>query len=188
MMRALRVAVAAAGISTIASAILIFSALNSVPSPFRSFAPRLAAGEDRRADALLRQGEPDALQQAAEASRSALAHAPYDTTALLRIAMIDLREHDGLTAVGVAALGESYRRVPLDRSVALWRISFGLENWDRLPVEIRTAVQNEVRGIASEPGHRWPLRARLARVTNRQGRVVAALWQSSIARNMDRDR
>ena len=188
MMRVLRITVAAAGVSTIASAALIFSALSSAPSPLRSFAPRLAAGEDRRAEAILRKGDQDAFDQATEASRSALTSAPYDTTALLRIALIDLREHGGLTPAGVAALGESYRRVPVDRSVALWRISFALENWDRLPVEIRTSVQNEVLGVASEPGHRWPVRARLARVANRQGRVVAALWQSRIARTMDQDR
>jgi len=188
MMGALRIAVAAAALATMASAALTISGLSPAPSPLRAFGPQMAAGEDRRAELALKQGGEDAFAQAVAASRSALRVTPYDTAALLRIAYIDQQEDGRLDAEGLAALAESYRRVPIDRSVALWRIRFCLENWDRLPAEIRLAVQNEVFGAASEPGHLWPLRIRLTHVANDQGRVVAILWHLRIARSMEREK
>ena len=188
MMRALRIVVAAVAVSTMSSAALTIAGLSPASSPLRVVGPRLAAGEDRRAELALRQGGADASARAIAASRSALRVTPYDTAALLRISFIDQQKDGRLDDEGMAALAESYRRVPIDRSVALWRIRFSLEHWDNLPVATRLAVQNEAIGAASEPGHRWPLRVRLKRIHNSQGRLIAALWELQIARRMEREK
>jgi len=185
VMKAFRVLAALIATATIASALLVVIGL-SAPSSTAVSGPRLAAGEDRRAEALIVRGLRGDLEAASAASRSALRTAPYDTAALLRIALIDQRIDGHLDDDGLAALAESYRRAPMDRAIALWRIRFCLENWDRLPEGVRRSVQTEVFGVATEPGHLWPLRARLSHVSNAQGRVVAALWHLRVARMMDR--
>lgn len=177
----LRLLVAAGAVATMISAALVLSALNPAPSPLDRFAPPLAAAQDRKAELLLHR-DPGAFDAATAASEAALTQSPYDTTALLRIALID-KERDGrLDAPGLAALTESYRRVPFDRTVSLWRIRFALECWNDLPATLRQSVQNEVFGVASEPGHVWPLRARLSRIGNPQGRVVASFWLARVSR------
>lgn len=178
----MRLFVACLALATIVSSGLVLLALNASPSPPIGWVPTLAAGQDRRAEALLRS---DAFDEARSASEAALREAPYDTSALLRIAYIDVKEDGALDAQGIEALSESYRRAPLDRSVSLWRIRFSLEAWDRLPPGLRHSVQTEVFGVATEAGHVWPLRTRLSRVQNPRGRVVASLWRDRLERRID---
>lgn len=147
--------------------------------------PELATGLNRRAqDALERR--PADLASAAADSRAALAQSPYDTGAELRLAYLDWLEDGVLNSQGVQSLATSYERVAYDRTVAFWRIQFALENWDVLPASVRRRAQAEVFVLASEPGHRWPLRTRFRQVRNPQGRVVSSLWSIRIARTMAR--
>ena len=184
-MIAIRILVAGVAVATISSAILFLAALNPEPSALDRFAPPVAAGYDRQAEAALRSKRPERNRTAIAASEAALRSAPYDTTALLRIAQIDRQSDGRLDATGLSAVAESYRRSPFDRSVALWRIRFCLESWDRLSPDVKRSVHDEVFAVATEPGHMWSLRTRLTGVRNRQGRMIATLWHLRIARMME---
>ena len=119
---------------------------------------------------------------ASQASAAAAVEAPFDTSALLRMAYLDRRMHGGLQDQGLTALRTSYARTPFDAEVGFWRIRFALENWDALPADLRLRVQDEVYGFAAEPGHRWPLRHLLRSVKTGYGAAVASFWEQRIAR------
>ncbi len=140
---------------------------------------RLAVGEDRCAISALAAKDYVAAERA---SRAALRLAPYDNGALVRLVYIDQTRTGTFGPSGLQALDLSYRRVPLDRVLGFWRIRFGLEHWDQLTPDLRRAVRNEMMAFASEPGHRWPLRAVLEDIRNPTGRLVAALWDLQISR------
>lgn len=170
---------------TLCLALVMLAALDpgsDIPGLWR---PALAAGFNRRAEQALNR-KPADLVQAAAFSQAALRQSPYDTGAELRLAYLDWIEDGVLDAPGVDHLATSYERVPFDRTVAFWRIGFALENWDALPPAVRRLIQAEVFVLASEPGHRWPLRALLEKVRNRQGRVVASLWAIRVSQTMGR--
>jgi len=179
-----RIVSAGLGAVSIAAAVLMLFALNPATPKLFSVSPVLAAGLDRRAEALAKRGGSENLDAAVAASQEALKHSPYDTTALLRLAFIDVQRDEELGPEGVDALRESYRRVPFDRTVSLWRIQFALEVWDRLPIDLRRSVQAEVFTTASEAGHRWPLMTRFENVRNPAGRVVANLWGARVLRQI----
>lgn len=143
----------------------------------------IAAGHDRVAERRLEdRADPERFRDAKAESRAALRQSPYNTGALLRLAYIDRIEDDRLDREGVEALATSYDRVAFDPAVARWRIQFALENWQYLPTGLRKRVQDEVFVVASEPGHRWPLRQQLESVQNPYGIMVAAFWQSRVQR------
>jgi len=171
------------GLTVILMAVVMIRALAPTAAP-QAGQFILAAGQDRLAERLMRRAGSEAgrrdIAEAVVASRAALSQAPYDTGALLRLAWLGWRRDGRLDSDSIQALSTSYARVPFDRSAGLWRINFALENWDVLPLSVRRAVQAEVFTLASEPGHRWPLRSRLSRIHNERGRVVAALWNSRV--------
>ncbi len=143
----------------------------------------IAAGHDRVAERWLDdRKDPARFEKAKAESEAALRQSPYDTGALLRLAYIDRIEDGRLDRAGVEALVTSYDRVAFDPAVARWRIQFALENWEYLPVKLRQRVQEEVFAVASEPGHRWPLRIQLKNVQNPYGVMVAAFWQLRVQR------
>lgn len=183
-MRGLRMICLALPVVVIGASALMLAALGAEPSFLSHYAPDLAAGDDRRAEQAMTLQRPGFANAVRSYSEAALRQAPYDNGALLRIAYLDWKTNGRLSVAGLDAFARSYRRVPFDRSVSLWRIRFALENWDVLPLELREQVRREVFVVATEPGHMWPLRIRLTGVTNAQGRIVASIWDARIAQMM----
>ena len=146
----------------------------------------VAAGQDRAAEAWLRKPQTAfVFQNARTTTLKALERAPYDNSALLRLAYLDKLENAGVLGQGgLQALETSYDRVPLDPYVAFWRIRFVLESWEQVPVELRLKVQQEVFALASEPGHRWPLRKLMRHIGNPYGAMAAAFWRVQLAKRI----
>lgn len=141
----------------------------------------LAAGFDRAAIRLLNPSDrrPD-LAAARAATQRAIALAPYDTSAVLRLAYIDYLAHAQLTPPGLAQLKRSYRIVPLDQSIALWRIRFSLENWASLDAETRTKVRREFEALLSTGRYSTALLNMLSSVRGPQGAFVATFWAEQV--------
>jgi hypothetical protein len=178
MTRIVRLAVVTVALAIIVAAGAMVVALNPSRLGGGALGWRLAAGEDRLALAALEKKD---FTTAERASRSALDLAPYDTGALTRLVYIDRVRAGVLGQPGLEALALSYKRVPYDRAVGLWRINLGLENWERLTPPLRQSVRAEVIALAAEPGHRWPLRILMERIANPRGRMVGAIWAAQIA-------
>jgi O-antigen ligase len=142
----------------------------------------LAAGFDRRASHLVEtSSSPAALDAAEIASARALSLAPYDTSAALRLAYIDLRRNGRLTAAGEDRLRKSYDRVPLDQGVALWRIRFALESWSEVKPATRALVRREFEALLSTGRHRRALLNMLAEVRSPAGKMIARFWVSRVS-------
>jgi hypothetical protein len=140
----------------------------------------LAAGFDHQASRLM-SSSPAALDAARTASLRAFTLSPYDTSAALRLAYIDVLQNGRLTAAGAAHLTKSYQRVPLDQAVALWRIRFALENWSSIDPATRVLVRGEFDALLSTGLHRRALLNMLAQVGSSSGRWVASFWASRIS-------
>lgn len=132
----------------------------------------LAAGLDRRANMALAEGD---LAQARALSTAALGQSPYDTSAWLRLALLDAQSDGKLDAAGVKALATSYQLLPYDQYVVVWRSAFCLEHWSDLPPEVRAAAKAEALAFAKTSKY-GALQETLARTEHPSGRVVAALW------------
>jgi hypothetical protein len=140
----------------------------------------MAAGYDRAADAALATGKPQALVEARNLSRRALAQNPYDTSAWLRIASADALSHGRLTPAGVAALGRSYDLAGIDPYVATWRTGFSLEHWDQLPAEVKADVRSEALAVGRRWSHQEKMLKMLDGVRNPRARMTAALWAARL--------
>ena len=143
---------------------------------------RLAVGEAARAARYLA-SEPPRFEDARSATRSALAQSPYDPSAWLRLAYIDAAEDGALDEAGVEALRRSYELLPFDQYVAIWRVRFALEHWDRLPADLRPRVKAEALAFTRTSRYR-EMQTTLREVSNPVGRLPAALW----SRRMREDR
>jgi hypothetical protein len=140
---------------------------------------RLAAGYDRRAEALLAGPallRPKSRQQAATLSQAAIEQYPYDTSAWLRLAYVDALAHGGLTAAGLANIKQSYDLVAVDSYVGLWRVRFALENSQTLTPDVRQSVRNEVSALWRNGENRGPLHEMAGAIGNPAGRLSLALW------------
>lgn len=179
--RSARLIVGLLGVSalaTIASAVLAIQALN--PSQNQVAGPLvLAIGEGRRADQALAATPPD-LRLAESSARRAIALAPYDSTARLKLAYLDVLDGE-LGRDGLEALETTYKLLPLDQYVATWRVKFALEHWEQLSPELRAAVEAEVFAFA-QTARRGQMFAALSEVRSPVGVVPATFWQVRIRR------
>lgn len=140
---------------------------------------RLAAGADRRADALLSGPKPPSVAdraRAADLSREAISQYPYDLAALLRLAYLDAEDHGGPTPLGLGFLRRSYDLAPADPALGLWRIQFALQNYGRLPPDLRQAVKHEVEIQWRSEYRREPLSKMVGGIRDPAGRIMLALW------------
>jgi hypothetical protein len=171
-------ALAGFAILTLGMALAALLALNPIQAPVQSPLV-LALGQSRATEAALAESPPD-LKVAAETNSRAVALAPYDSSARLRVAYID--SLDGkLDDEGVAALALSYQLLPFDQYVSTWRIGFALNHWGDLTPDIRRAVEAETFAFA-QTGRRRELLAVLAAVNSPIGVVPAAFWTKRIRR------
>jgi hypothetical protein len=183
-MNARRLAIQAAGLAvfailTLGLALAALLALDPTGAPLKSPLV-LALGQSRATEAALAESPPD-LKLAAETNSRAVALAPYDSSARLRVAYID--SLDGtLDDEGVSALALSYQLLPFDQYVATWRIGFALNHWGDLSPDIRRAVEAETFAFA-QTGRRRELLTVLATVNSPIGVVPAAFWAKRIQRD-----
>ena len=178
-----RTQLACAALLALATAPLAGAMLASL-APGQDRAPpiRLAVGENAAASRA-RAAAPADFAAARAATQRALAEAPYDPSAWLRLAYIDVTEDGRLDEAGLAALRRSYELLPFDQYVAIWRVRFALENWQSLTPDLRARAKAEA--LAFAPTSRYgEMRTTLQQVANPVGRLPATLW----ARRMREDR
>ena len=85
-------------------------------------------------------------------------------------------------AVGVKALDESYALMPMDYSVANWRIRFALENWSRITPATREGVRYEVLAFAKLPIQSVNVRAAIEGIQDPSGALAASFLKREIDR------
>lgn len=171
---------AAAGLAalTLTGAGAALASLAGSPSPL-DFAER----HDRQAYAILTSAADAASLDAAEREvRRALALSPYSNSARLRLTYIDTVRRGSLGPAGMAQLSRSYDLVPLDHTVAAWRVRFALEHWDELSPALRKSVEAEAMAFGRTGSRDADVKASLAAVQNPEGRLAAALWLRGVDR------
>ena len=113
---------------------------------------------------------------AREAIGAQLSQAPFDTGAWLRLAMLELRAHDGrLSPEATEALRLSYERAPVDATMAQWRIPLMFNVWPQISFELRQAASREVTALYGAPETQNQLRRLLNRIVTPEGRFVYQL-------------
>lgn len=141
----------------------------------------LAAGYDAAAYRLISRPAPTAAQldRAEQLTRQALALSPYESTGWLRLASIDAARHGALTDVGARDFEKSYALMPIDPSVAAWRIKFGLEHWSELTPDTRLAVEAESETFLRLGAREVNVQEIYATIEDPSGRLAIALWQGA---------
>jgi hypothetical protein len=134
-----------------------------------------ADSHDKKAFALLASG-PSARDEAAAEARRALALAPYDNTARLRLAYAEALGPAPANRHAIDDLAMSYDLVQYDYTVAAWRIQFALNNWESLTPDLRRAVYAEAMAFGRSQSREVDVRRILQTIKDPQGRLAAALW------------
>jgi hypothetical protein len=173
-------AAALVGGTLIATVLALLTLAGTPLPPFNGKSLGFSEPHERRAFELLTTDRSSAAAEA-EANR-ALALSPYNNAARLRLMYIDTQRRGSIGPVGLQHLTRSYDLVPLDYTVAAWRVGFALEHWGQLSPEVRTAVQSEVMAFGRTRSRDANVRAVLRTIRNPDGRVAAALWLRSLAR------
>jgi len=113
---------------------------------------------------------------AKQLANSALSIAAYNTTARLRLAYIDFREHGRLTATGEHELARSYDLAPYDAFAASWRVKFALDHWSDLTPATRAAVHSEAVAFLKSGSQVANMRNTLNSIRSDDGQLTAAIW------------
>ena len=101
-----------------------------------------------------------------------LRQSPVNHYAWLRLAFIDIVEHDHLTADGLMALQHSYEVAPYD--ALTWRIKMGFETWPSLSPDLRAAVIDDLKVNWKTGRRRRAYMALPSQVVNPVGQAVLA--------------
>jgi hypothetical protein len=91
------------------------------------------------------------------------------------VAYADWLNHHGLTAAGVTALEHSYTISAFDRTNAVWRVGFALENWAALTPGLRRQVMTEAQLVLHDVDLEPDLLDRLRAVRSAEGQMAATL-------------
>ena len=141
-------------------------------------------------DALVAEGQ-DVFTQyraARQAARRQIEVSPFDTSAWLRVALLEIKIGGGLTPSAQSAIQMSYERAPVDASVAEWRIPLVFGYWSEVGPEVRKAAVDEVIVLFAPPQNR-PTMHRLARkIPSQNGGFAYWLLLESLADAADRPR
>lgn len=160
-----------AGVTLSASAAAVVS-LRGGPAAI-DFAER----HDRKAYQLLTAAsDRRTLEEASDEAELALALSPYSNSARLRLIYIDTVQRGSLGPDGLAHLERSYDLVPLDYTVAAWRVRFALEHWREIPPDLRRAAESEAMAFGRVGSKDADVRSSLASIHSPEGRLTAALW------------
>jgi hypothetical protein len=118
-------------------------------------------------------GEGDAAFKRYRAARQAamkqLEISPFDTSAWLRITLLEAKLGGGMTPSAKDALLTSYKRAPVDAAVAGWRIPLTFGYWSDVGPEIRKAAIVEVRALYWPPQNRPRLRRMIREISSDNG-------------------
>jgi hypothetical protein len=166
------IAVLAAAASLYAAGLLYEGYASKTYSSLMTF-PFVDAPAAERAYAALPASASGAARVAASA-RLALGD-PANPQRWAAVAYADWRARGEMTPAAVAALDHSYALGFFDRSIAVWRVSFALQHWDRLTPEIRQDALAEARTALQDRTLAPLLRKALTSISNPSGRVAAAL-------------
>lgn len=181
MKRSGRWKVAAVATLAVGTVFLSSAALFALLSPSAPIA--FAENYDRRAYRMLTAPPtPGRLDGAEAAARKALALSPYSNSARLRLTYIDTVRRGSLGPVGHEHLAKSYDLVPIDHTVAAWRVGFALEHWTEVSPEVRRAVELEARLFARAGSRDADVVSRMRSIQSPEGRLAAALWLRTLAR------
>jgi hypothetical protein len=141
----------------------------------------VAGAHDQRAYQILRgPSTPQSTARAATEIQRALALAPYDNAARLRLVYLDSRRPGGIGPQGLDAFARSYELMPYDYSVAAWRIRFGLEHWSSLTPDLRSAIFAEAMAFARVGSVDVDVPEVLQSIHDPEGRLAAALWLQAL--------
>lgn len=122
-------------------------------------------------EALLGEGD-EAFRRyrvARQAAMKQLEVSPFDTSAWLRITLLEARLGGGMTPSAQDALLMSYRRAPVDAAVAEWRIPLAFSYWAEVGPQVREAAVAEVRVLFGPPQNRPKLRAMVRQIPSANG-------------------
>ena len=168
------------------SAALCVALLISLEAPSSGSAHVLAAvlpvpdvaASDYGRDLNLAAGAKPALRSPlyAAAEKDAVAElktAPMKPDAWLRLAYVRTLISGGFSTDAAAAFARSYAVSPIDPSVAVFRIHFGLQSWRRLTPPLQTAVVSELEALwTASPDGRDKLTASVTSVGDPDGRAA----------------
>jgi hypothetical protein len=120
--------------------------------------------------------DPSAVNPAIQrgAALTLLAAEPANANAWMRLAWADRLAHGRLTRAGAGALEMSYLVQLYSAKDVGWRVAFVLDNWSRIPVEIREDAVREA-GFAQNRATWGQIVVAVRRgITDPEGRKVAA--------------
>jgi len=100
---------------------------------------------------------------------------PTNPEAWNAIAYVDREAHGRLSPEGVSALDHSYAVSFFARRVAVWRVTFALQNWDALTTQTRSDAIREATLSLHDPYLAPQMRQSLHSITNPAGRLAALL-------------
>lgn len=136
---------------------------------------------DSRSFRILNEGAtPAKIAEAKSLLSTAAGLSPYNNAARLRRVVIDTAVSGRLSPENAKAIEQSYDLLPVDHTVAEWRIAFCLEHWGELTPETRLAVRYEVLALASLREARWDMGKILQSVQDSRGRLAAMLLLQEI--------
>lgn len=122
--------------------------------------------------------EPDEIGVTYIAARRAamkqLEISPFDTSAWLRMTLLEIKVGGGMTPSAQSALMSSYERAPVDASVAEWRIPLVFGYWREVGPELREAAIKEVKVLYASPQNRRRLHALTREIKDTNG--AFAYW------------
>ena len=102
-----------------------------------------------------------------------LRSAPMKPDAWLRLAYVRTLLSGGFSDAAAAAYSRSYAVAPIDPSVAVFRIHFGLQSWKRLSPPLQKNVASELESLwAAAPEGHEKLAAAVASVADPEGRAA----------------
>ncbi len=113
-----------------------------------------------------------AFAQAASETNAELAVSPIRDDAWLRLAKIDLAEHNDITDVGAGALGHAYDARPYDLDPQSSRVSFVLDHYSALPASVKYSALDELGVWARSPALRTWLHIKAAQTKDPSTRTM----------------
>jgi hypothetical protein len=141
-------------------------------------------------EALLGEGD-EAFQRyrvARQAAMKQLEISPFDTSAWLRIVLLEAKLGGGMTPSAQDALLMSYKRAPVDGAVAEWRIPLAFSYWSDVGPQVREAAIAEVRVLFGAPQNRPKLRGLVRKIPSNNGGFAYWLLIESLDEEAERPR
>jgi hypothetical protein len=109
------------------------------------------------------------------AARRLIEADPTNPDSWTAVSYVEFLKAGAMSPKAVEALDHSYAVSFFDRTGAVWRIGYALQNWSALPAPLRQDVLVEARVALKDPILGPELRSRLASVSSPPGRLAALM-------------